>query len=95
MTIFDQMIVSEQNAKQATKIADNIFVLEDGKIALSGNKNIFKGQNDREYLFGQEITIGFVVLLLLDEPLQNYKNLVPLPLMCFDVWKIFCLSILH
>ena len=36
------IIIVEQNAKQATRIADKIFVLEDGKIALSGNKNILK-----------------------------------------------------
>jgi branched-chain amino acid transport system ATP-binding protein len=36
------IMIVEQNAKQATAIADEIFVLEDGKIALSGNKNILK-----------------------------------------------------
>lgn len=36
------MMIVEQNARQATKIADKIYVLEDGKIAFSGNRNILK-----------------------------------------------------
>ena len=48
------IIIVEQNAKQATKIADRIFVLEDGKIALSGNKNILKDRRiEKIYLGGR------------------------------------------
>lgn len=46
--------IVEQNAKQATQIADKIFVLEDGKIALSGNKNILKDKRlEKIYLGGR------------------------------------------
>lgn len=48
------IIIVEQNAKQATKIADKIFVLEDGKIALSGGKNILKDKRiEKIYLGGR------------------------------------------
>ena len=36
------ILMVEQNAKQAVKIADRIYVLEDGKIAMSGGKSILK-----------------------------------------------------
>jgi|SRR3989338_6557796 len=38
------IIMVEQNAKQATAIADKIFVLEDGKIALKGGKEILESE---------------------------------------------------
>ena len=48
------IVIVEQNAKQATKIADKIFVLEDGKVALSGNKNILKDKRiEHIYLSGR------------------------------------------
>lgn len=48
------IIIVEQNAKQATKIADRIFVLEDGKLALSGNKGILKDKRiEKIYLGGR------------------------------------------
>lgn len=48
------IIIVEQNAKQATKIADRIFVLEDGKVALSGNKDILKDKRiEKIYLGGR------------------------------------------
>ena len=48
------IIIVEQNARQATKIADKIYVLEDGKIALSGNKNILKDKRiEKIYLGGR------------------------------------------
>ncbi|MDP3766343.1 MAG: ABC transporter ATP-binding protein [Nanoarchaeota archaeon] len=48
------VMIVEQNAKQATQIADNIFVLEDGKVALSGNKNILRDKRiEKIYLGGR------------------------------------------
>lgn len=48
------IMIVEQNAKQATRIADRIFVLEDGKIALSGDKNILKDKRiEHIYLGGR------------------------------------------
>ena len=48
------IMMVEQNARQATKIADRIFVLEDGKIALSGDKNILKDKRiGKIYLGGR------------------------------------------
>ena len=46
------IVIVEQNAKQATKIADKIFVLEDGKVALSGNKNILKDKRLEKIYLG-------------------------------------------
>lgn len=48
------IMIVEQNAKQATKIADKIFVLEDGKIALSGGRGILKDKKiEKIYLGGR------------------------------------------
>ena len=48
------IMIVEQNARQATKIADKIFVLEDGKVALSGNRNILKDKRiEHIYLGGR------------------------------------------
>ena len=48
------IMIVEQNARQATKISDKIYILEDGKIALSGNKNILKDKRiERIYLGGR------------------------------------------
>ena len=47
------IMIVEQNAKQATKIADKIFVLEDGKVALSGDKKLLKDKRiEKIYLGG-------------------------------------------
>ena len=46
------IMIVEQNARQATKIADKIFVLEDGKVALSGDKSLL---NDKKI---QHIYLG-------------------------------------
>ncbi len=48
------IMMVEQNARQATKIADRIFVLEDGKLALSGGKNLLKDKRiEHIYLGGR------------------------------------------
>ena len=48
------IMIVEQNARQATKIADRIFVLEEGRVALSGNKNILKDKRiEHIYLGGR------------------------------------------
>jgi len=46
------IMMVEQNAKQATAIADRIFVLEDGKLALSGNKSLLKTKKIQHIYLG-------------------------------------------
>jgi branched-chain amino acid transport system ATP-binding protein len=46
------IIIVEQNAKQAVKIADRTYVLEDGKIALTGGKQILKNEKIKNIYFG-------------------------------------------
>ncbi|MAG91207.1 ABC transporter ATP-binding protein [Candidatus Woesearchaeota archaeon] len=46
------IIIVEQNAKQATKIADKIIVLEDGKIALTGGKKLLKDKRIQQIYLG-------------------------------------------
>ena len=46
------MIIVEQNAKQAVSIADRIFVLEDGKVALSGGRNILRDKRIQHIYLG-------------------------------------------
>ena len=46
------IIIVEQNARQATQIADKIFVLEDGKVALSGNKSLLKTKKIQHIYLG-------------------------------------------
>jgi branched-chain amino acid transport system ATP-binding protein len=46
------IIIVEQNAKQAVKIADRTYVLEDGKIALKGGKQILKDKRIKNIYFG-------------------------------------------
>src|SRR3989338_421674 len=46
------ILMVEQNAKQATAIADKIFVLEDGKLALSGNKSLLKTKKIQHIYLG-------------------------------------------
>jgi ABC-type branched-subunit amino acid transport system ATPase component len=42
----------EQNAKKAVEIADRTYILEDGKIALEGGKEILKDPRIKEIYFG-------------------------------------------
>jgi branched-chain amino acid transport system ATP-binding protein len=46
------IIIVEQNAKKAVEIADKTYVLENGKIALSGGKEILKNKRIRHIYFG-------------------------------------------
>ena len=46
------IIIIEQNAKQAVKIADRTYVLEDGKIALVGRKKILSNKKIKKIYFG-------------------------------------------
>jgi branched-chain amino acid transport system ATP-binding protein len=46
------VIIVEQNAKQAVKIADQTIVLEDGKIALKGGKEILKNKRIKSIYLG-------------------------------------------
>lgn len=48
------VVIVEQNAKKAVSIADRTFVLEQGKIALSGGKEILKNPKVRKVYFGGE-----------------------------------------
>src|SRR3989338_2722674 len=46
------ILMVEQNARQATSIADKIFVLEDGKVALSGDKSLLKTKKIQNIYLG-------------------------------------------
>jgi branched-chain amino acid transport system ATP-binding protein len=46
------IIIVEQNAKKAVEIANRTYVLEDGKIALSGGKEILKNPEIKSIYFG-------------------------------------------
>ena len=46
------IIMVEQNARQATAIADRIFVLEEGKVALSGDKSLLKTKKIQHIYLG-------------------------------------------
>jgi branched-chain amino acid transport system ATP-binding protein len=46
------IILVEQNASMALKIANKALVLEDGRIALSGGKNILKHKRIKDIYFG-------------------------------------------
>lgn len=46
------IIIVEQNAKQAVKIADRTYILEDGRIALEGGKEILKDKRIKNIYFG-------------------------------------------
>lgn len=46
------IILVEQNAKQAVEIADTTYILEDGKIALTGGKEILKDPKIKSIYFG-------------------------------------------
>jgi len=53
------ILMVEQNAKQAVEIADKTYVLENGKIALEGNKNILKNKRIRDIYFGGDVALQF------------------------------------
>ncbi len=46
------VIIVEQNARQAVEIADRVYVLDDGKVALIGDKDILKNPKIKEIYFG-------------------------------------------
>ena len=46
------IIIVEQNAKQAVEIANRTYVLEDGKVALTGGKEILKDPKIKNIYFG-------------------------------------------
>ena len=46
------IIIVEQNAKKAVEIADKTYILEDGKIALEGGKEILKDKRIKNIYFG-------------------------------------------
>jgi len=46
------IIIVEQNAKAAVEIADRTYILEDGKIALTGGKEILKNPKIKDIYFG-------------------------------------------
>ncbi len=46
------IIIVEQNAKQAVKIAHRTYILEDGKIALEGGKEILQDDRIKNIYFG-------------------------------------------
>ncbi|MCX6802960.1 MAG: ABC transporter ATP-binding protein [Candidatus Diapherotrites archaeon] len=48
------VLIVEQNAKAAAKIADKIIVLEQGRIALSGGKELLKSKKLENIYFGGE-----------------------------------------
>lgn len=46
------IIIVEQNAKQAVSIANRTYILEDGKVALTGGKEILKNKKIKDIYFG-------------------------------------------
>jgi len=46
------IIIVEQNAKQAVNIAHRTYILEDGKIALEGGKEILQDDRIKNIYFG-------------------------------------------
>ena len=46
------IIIVEQNAAQAVKIASRTYVLEDGKIAMEGGKEILGDERIKNIYFG-------------------------------------------
>jgi len=46
------VIIVEQNAKQAVKIANRTYILEDGKVALEGGKEILQDDRIKNIYFG-------------------------------------------
>jgi len=46
------VLIVEQNAKEAVRIAHSIYVLEDGKVALHGGKRILKNKMIKNIYLG-------------------------------------------
>ncbi len=46
------IIMVEQNAKQAVEISYLVYILENGKVILKGNKDILKNKKIKEIYFG-------------------------------------------
>lgn len=46
------ILMVEQNAKKAIEISDKVYLLENGKVVLSGGKNIIKNKKIRETYLG-------------------------------------------
>jgi len=46
------IIIVEQNAKKAVEIADKTYILEDGKVALKGGKEILEDKRIKDIYFG-------------------------------------------
>lgn len=46
------VLLAEQNAKKATAIADRIYVLEDGRVALRGGREILKSNEIKKIYLG-------------------------------------------
>jgi len=46
------LLIVEQNAKKAIEIADRTYLLEDGKIALTGGKEILKNKKIKNIYLG-------------------------------------------
>ena len=46
------MLIVEQNAKQAVSISDRTYVLEDGKVAMEGDRSILKDERIKDIYFG-------------------------------------------
>jgi branched-chain amino acid transport system ATP-binding protein len=46
------IIMVEQNAKQAVEISDIVYILENGKVILKGNKSVLKNKKIKEIYFG-------------------------------------------
>ncbi len=53
------VLIIEQNAKQAIGIADRIYILENGKIVMQGNKDILKSEKIRDIYFGGDVAPQF------------------------------------
>lgn len=49
------ILIVEQNAKQAVNIADRTYILENGKIAMDGGKEILENEKIRDIYFGGDI----------------------------------------
>lgn len=49
------ILMVEQNAKQATEIADRTYVLENGEVVLEGGKEILKNKTIKDIYFGGDI----------------------------------------
>jgi len=48
------IVIVEQNAKQAVSIAKRTYVLEDGKVALSGGPDILQSEKIKSVYFGEK-----------------------------------------